>query len=477
MSSLSIGRQPVLALKPLVVCLGIAFGLTAASDVVGSGARESSPQLASKAQSRSEGGASIPVSNCNDQGPGSLRDAVTNVAVSGDTVDMRGLNCSTITLISGAITTTVDDLTIVGPSADMNGMTLLAGHNSQIFVHSGYGTLKLEYLTVTGGGVYTSDSNASGGCISSRGTIFLQDAGVKYCVAEAQGLGTALGGGAYARQGIVAISSTIAGNEARAYQRGSGGGGIVSGGSLFLNYSWLHSNQATKAVQNEFAATGGALAISGDVTILNSTISGNSAELAGGVHVPGLYASSNLEISNTTICDNYASMSLIGSGLVVDSPIVISNSTITGNVARNVGQIATGAGLYVGRFAAVTLQSTIVSGNSSYDGTTFTPDDIGFTVPGGALVGGANNLIGHSTLPLPLDTIITSDPRLGALTTGNGGPTPTKAPLRDSPSVNHGNNLSGSPYDQRGPGFPRVIGPLADIGAVESDAIFANGFD
>jgi hypothetical protein len=85
--------------------------------------------------------------------------------------------------------------------------------------------------------------------------------------------------------------------------------------------------------------------------------------------------------------------------------------------------------------------------------------------------------VGYSTLPLTLDTIITSDPRLGALTTGNGGPTPTKAPLRDSPAINHGNNLGGNPYDQRGSGFPRVIGPLADIGAVESDVLFSSGFE
>jgi hypothetical protein len=38
-------------------------------------------------------------------------------------------------------------------------------------------------------------------------------------------------------------------------------------------------------------------------------------------------------------------------------------------------------------------------------------------------------------------------------------------------------NLDASLYDQRGPGFPRVIGSFADIGAVESDVIFSNGFD
>jgi hypothetical protein len=30
-----------------------------------------------------------------------------------------------------------------------------------------------------------------------------------------------------------------------------------------------------------------------------------------------------------------------------------------------------------------------------------------------------------------------------------------------------GNNVAGLNYDQRGPGFPRVKGPRADIGAFE----------
>ena len=42
------------------------------------------------------------VRNCNDQGSGSLRNAVSN-ASSGDTIDLGQLHCSTITLTSGAI--------------------------------------------------------------------------------------------------------------------------------------------------------------------------------------------------------------------------------------------------------------------------------------------------------------------------------------------------------------------------------------
>jgi hypothetical protein len=439
----------------------------------------SAAPFAMKPPAQPGAGVSVPVTNCDDEGAGSLRDAVENIAVSGDTVDMTGLNCSTITLISGAITTTVDDLTILGPGTDMNGVTILAGHNSQIFAHLGSGTLTLEYLTVTNGGKYaTGDSSASGGCVFSYGSVYLRDTGVKYCVAQTQGAGTARGGGVYARTGIAAVSSTISGNAVRGDRSPPTGGGLYTPGALSMNYSWVHSNEATQATsQGVVFGSGGGLWVLGDVNILNSTISGNTAAVIAGAYVAGVTASSNLEITNSTICDNYSYASPFGSGLLVNSPIIISNSTITGNVARNSINIISGAGLYLGEYAAATLQSTIVSGNSFYDGTTFLPDDIGHSLYGGALVGGANNLVGHSTLPLSLDTIVTSDPGLGPLTTGNGGPTPTKAPLRDSLAINHGNNVSDKPYDQRGPGFPRVIGPFADIGAVESDVIFSNGFD
>ncbi len=493
-------------LKPLVVCLALALGVGSEPGVAPASAQASNAAapwqprnwgipherriahgdplalraatlLANKPPARPDGGVSVAVTNCNDEGAGSLRDAVQNIAVSGDTVDMRGLTCSTITLTSGAITAAEDDLTILGPGTDMNGVTILASHNSQIFVHLGAGTLSLEYMTVINGGKYsTGDSDALGGCVFSYGQVSLRDTGVKYCVAENRGSGNARGGGVYARTGIHAVSSTIAGNEARGNGRASRGAGVYTPGTLFTNYSWFRDNAALAAVSNGHYGYGGAIVSAGDATILNSTISGNTAGVWAGVALFGGYATRNLEILNTTICDSYSYHASFGSGLEVGATMIISNSTITGNVARNDNHSRNGAGVYLAYHSAATLQSTIVSGNSFYDGTTFVPDDIG-TRTDGALVGGANNLVGRSTLPLSLDTIVTSDPRLGTLTTGNGGPTPTKAPLRDSLAINRGNNLGGTPYDQRGPGFPRVVGPFADIGAVESDVIFSNGFD
>ena len=433
--------------------------------------------LANKAPPRPDGGVTVAVTNCNDDGAGSLRDAVQNIAVTGDTVSMVGLACSTITLTSGAIITAADDLTILGPGTDMNGVTIEANYNSEIFIHLGAGTFQLEYMTVLNGGKYTTtDANAPGGCVYSTGQVSMLDTGVKYCIAEAQGTGAALGGGVYAKGGITALSSTIAGNTARGTSTRASGGGLFSQqGAIFSKYSWIRSN--TAAVTNVGAyGYGGGIWNGGDVTILNSTISGNFAGVVAGADFLAFYATQDLEVGNSTITDNYAYHSSFGGGLYFGQAAVVSNSTITGNEARNPGNVKYGGGITIGNASSLTMQSSIVLANTLYDGTTHLPDDIG-VFGGGVFAGGANNLVGYSTQEMPPDTIFTADPGLGSLSSANGGPTPTMAPLTGSSAINNGNNVNNGKYDQRGPGYPRVVGANTDIGAVESDTIFANGFD
>src|SRR5262249_57371095 len=50
-----------------------------------------------------------------------------------------------------------------------------------------------------------------------------------------------------------------------------------------------------------------------------------------------------------------------------------------------------------------------------------------------------------------------------------GGPPPATALLAGSPALDKGSNLAGLSSDQRGPGFARVKGTAADIGAFEAD--------
>jgi hypothetical protein len=69
----------------------------------------------------------------------------------------------------------------------------------------------------------------------------------------------------------------------------------------------------------------------------------------------------------------------------------------------------------------------------------------------------ASDLVGTSLNPL--------DPRLGPLQ-DNGGPTPTMALLPGSPAIDAG-GLTDSEWDQRGPGYPRLVNGTTDIGAYE----------
>jgi hypothetical protein len=92
----------------------------------------------------------------------------------------------------------------------------------------------------------------------------------------------------------------------------------------------------------------------------------------------------------------------------------------------------------------------------------------------GVLTSQGHNLIGDGTGGsgyAPTDLVGTSrnpiDPKLGPLQ-DNGGPTQTKALLPGSPAIDAGDNaLSPGPYDQRGPGYPRIVNGIIDIGAFE----------
>jgi hypothetical protein len=62
--------------------------------------------------------------------------------------------------------------------------------------------------------------------------------------------------------------------------------------------------------------------------------------------------------------------------------------------------------------------------------------------------------------------LVGADPLLAPLA-NNGGPTRTHALNAGSPAINAGSNPLSLPTDQRGPGFLRVAGAAADMGAYE----------
>jgi hypothetical protein len=193
----------------------------------------------------------------------------------------------------------------------------------------------------------------------------------------------------------------------------------------------------------------------------DSAITNNMAAYAGGAIFGRLMSVSR--IINSTISGN----SSLGLGSQ-DAVLEVWNSTIAAN---------TGGGLRMaGHAAYLSVRSSIIATNANAS------DDWDIFVggPSDSVITGSHDIIGHSNLPVPNDTIAT-DPLLGALA-DHGGFTQTIALQPGSPAIDTGDNWTGLEYDQRGSGYARVVGVAPDIGAFEApvmlpDAIFANGFD
>ncbi|MFN4260117.1 MAG: choice-of-anchor Q domain-containing protein, partial [Gemmataceae bacterium] len=201
---------------------------------------------------------------------------------------------------------------------------------------------------------------------------------------------------------------------------------------------------------------------SGTVTVQNSTLSGNFAFNGGGIHNR---LSGTVTVQNSTLSGNSA---FYGGGIYnrLSGTVTVQNSTLSGNFAFNGGGIWMADGATI-----VNLDSTIVAGNTAGVG----PDvhraggtlNVRHSLIQTTVSGGIN---GTNSNNLPVGT----DPLLGPLQ-NNGGPTFTHALLPGSPAIDAGFNYAGSSFDQRGPGFPRTVNGTTDIGAFESQSLFAVG--
>ena len=106
--------------------------------------------------------------------------------------------------------------------------------------------------------------------------------------------------------------------------------------------------------------------LSAPVTIINTTISGNSADEGGGINTGGGKLPGNLTVINSTISGNFASSD--GGGIASGfSGLTIVNSTISGNTVGDPdygdgGGIAAGSGVVP---PALTITNSTVSGNSA----------------------------------------------------------------------------------------------------------------
>lgn len=251
-------------------------------------------------------------------------------------------------------------------------------------------------------------------------------------------------------------NSTISGNSA-----GSGGAiGTVpakyaGGGSIEIEDSTIAGNSATNQ------GGGLSLGFAGDATIRNSTISGNSTH-GGGGGITGGYVGS-IEIENSTVSGNSADSS--GGGIYSKVQTAIQDSTIAGNSAG--GQ---GGGIFA-YGAETSVVNTIFANDSAGGGGPDVASPHNDFRAAFSLIEDPAGVLIDTTVPG--SNITGVDPQLGELS-DNGGPTQTQALPPSSPAVDAGS--SDLDRDQRG--LPRPVDRLnpdstaggansADIGAVE----------
>ena len=424
--------------------------------------------------------ATITVTNANDSGPGSLRQALAD-AHDGDTIDFDA-SVHGIPVSSGELV--VDkSVTISGPGP--NTLTVDAGY--------GYPSHRVFHIT-NGVTVSISGLFISAGLADDRGGGILNDHStltVSNCrIVGNSALGD--GGGIYNDHSTLTVSTcTIGGNGVL-----GDGGGIYNDGSegsatLTITNSTLSGNSAI--------LDGGAIYSAGTegsetLTITNSSLSGNSAGGSGGgiaSYALGFSAMATLTINNSTLSGNSAG----GGGGIYNTAdghgsttLAINNSTLSGNSAIGYG----GGIVNVGVQASATLRinNSTLSGNSaSGAGGIYNADNNGgatLTIANSILKTGASgeNIVsnfgtvisngynlsnddGGGFLTATGDQINT-DPLLGPLQ-DNGGPTFTHKLLTGSPAIDAGDPSFTPPpdYDQRGPGYNRVANGRVDIGAYE----------
>jgi hypothetical protein len=377
------------------------------------------------------------VTNTDDAGAGSLRQAVTaaNVDAAADTITFAPGVTGQINLISGGLTIT-HDLTITGPGA--TALVVNGNNATTILQVSGSTTVAVSGLGFASG---LSTSSGLAGAIQNDGTLSVSqsDFGVN------RAFGAAGGGGAIQNTGTLTVrDSTFAANAAGGVGTGSGdgigsGGAIdnTTGASLTVSGSTFGSNTAGgdgAGAVDSGDGSGGAIASAGPTMITNSTFTANTA---GGIAGAG----------------GFSGQGTGGAIDVIGSTATLINDTIDAN---SVGSAPTSSGAGINATGTVIARSTIVSGNTGapncHASLAITSDR--------SLEGPA----GQTSCGLDLAS---ADPLLQPLA-DNGGPNETQALGAGSPAIG-AVPLASCPTttDQRGLPRPDSGDSGCDIGAYE----------
>jgi uncharacterized repeat protein (TIGR01451 family) len=433
------------------------------------------------------GAATLTVTTCLDSGAGSLRQAVATAAA-GDTINF-GVSCppaTPITLTTGAIAITTNNLTIAGPGAAQ--LAVSGNTASQVFIVGVGVTATITGITIEDGAANTgcgSGCGSSGGGIENGGTLTVSNDTVTDNSANAgcgDNCGADGGGIENNATGILTVTdSTISDNSANAGCTdacGSAGGGIenIAGGSIMVTDSTISGNSTNTAPgSNCFSncvGAGAGIDNAGTATVDSSTVSGNmadnSCDHACGPNGGGIdnESTGTLTLHNSTVADNQANTGCnahcgaFGGGVYDEGTATVTNDTISGNSVSGgcAGGTCGNAGAGFFNDGPTSIGATIVA-NSTGGGDCSVPTpftDLGYNLDDDGTCG--FTLADHdlSDTPAGLDPVGLQ---------ANGGPTLTIELEETSAAVDHVAAALCPPTDQRG--SPRI--PPCDIGAYDTD--------
>jgi hypothetical protein len=327
----------------------------------------------------------------------------------------------------------IDDLVILGAGA---GQTVIDASliSDRVIDSQFHSSVLISGVTITGGSLLVDNTpfnRDAGAGVFSDGQLTLIDSVVNDNAAL-----FGLGGGVYTGGTLRVVRSTIEDNES------------LAGGGIAANYSVL-----------------------AEVHIVDSAIINNDARIWGG----GVYSGATpLIITGSTLSGNATTESFVsdfldegGGGIYVagglGTAVSISESTIANNTAtRN------GGGVLIESSVTLGLRNTIIADNSApirsdIDANTNSL----FQSLGNNLIGIADAGLFTATTGDFVGTL--ANPVLAGLSplANYGGRTMTHNLESDSPALDAGAAI-GKRYDQRGTGFPRLMGLAQDIGATEA---------
>jgi hypothetical protein len=364
----------------------------------------------------------------------------------------------------------------------LNGLTLQNGYSG---VGAGGAILNNGTLTVTGCTfLNNADGSSGGGAISSAaGTTGTP----KLSVTNSTFSGNLATGGGYgggAIQFIVGTMNVTNSTFTNNSTSDAGGGGainVVLGSATVTGSTFTNNSSTATGTQG-----GGAIYSQGSLTVNSSTFSGNSsASVAGGGAITIAFATGSID--GSTFTNNSLSASAAAGGAIYadGTSVTVSNSTLSGNTARNYGGALFNAGTLTVKSSTLSANSAGTAGDAiaTNSGSTITitvessiivnnqHDDCAFGF-GSRFFDGGYNLTdrggGDCGFSAGNNDQVNTNPKLEPLAS-NGGPTQTFALGYGSPAVDVIPSSSGlcPSTDQRGISRPDNGESSCDVGSYE----------